>query len=74
MDTNTPETHMNNLQSCQRRYAAQTDERERYEEPTEETPARLSVCCDAPVSVKGRTTLHYECNRCRKPCDGEVSE
>ena len=28
-----------------------------------------SNCCRAKVKVVGRTTLHYECCKCGKPCD-----
>jgi hypothetical protein len=29
----------------------------------------LSMCCDAPVIVKGRTTRYYICTACGEPCD-----
>ena len=28
-----------------------------------------SKCCAAPMSVEGRTTLHYKCSRCGNPAD-----
>ena len=31
----------------------------------------VSVCCDAPVVVDGKTTLFYICTACQKPCDTE---
>jgi len=29
----------------------------------------LSDCCNYPVTVEGRTTKYYVCDRCGKPCD-----
>lgn len=29
----------------------------------------VSVCCNAPVHVEGKTTLYYVCNNCHKPTD-----
>lgn len=28
-----------------------------------------SKCCGAKVKVIGKTTLHYQCLKCKKPCD-----
>ena len=28
-----------------------------------------SLCCAAPVSVKGRVTHYYVCEKCGRPCD-----
>lgn len=28
----------------------------------------LSDCCQAPVEVVGRTTMHYECTQCHEAC------
>lgn len=29
----------------------------------------VSLCCSARVEVKGKTTYHYVCSKCRKVCD-----
>jgi len=29
----------------------------------------LSDCCSASVTVKGRTTMHYVCDKCGQGCD-----
>jgi formylmethanofuran dehydrogenase subunit B len=29
----------------------------------------LSMCCDAAVLTKGRTTRYYVCTACGEPCD-----
>lgn len=31
--------------------------------------AVVSNCCKAPVRVEGRTTQHYVCSKCERPCD-----
>lgn len=35
---------------------------------------RISICCDAPVTVEGRVTMFYRCTKCGKPCDAKVGE
>ena len=32
----------------------------------------ISDCCNAPVLVRGRTTLYCVCSRCLKPCDSHI--
>lgn len=32
-----------------------------------------SNCCHAPAVVVGRTTLHYQCSKCGKPCDATAT-
>lgn len=60
--------------STQRHEDGTTDEYQRYLDEQQEAHDYLSACCYAHVSVKGRTTQHYECNRCHKPCAVEISE
>lgn len=33
-----------------------------------------SKCCGAKVRVIGRTTLHYECLKCKEACDIYIKE
>jgi hypothetical protein len=32
-----------------------------------------SKCCGAKIRVIGKTTMHYECYKCGKPCDIIIS-
>jgi hypothetical protein len=33
-----------------------------------------SKCCGAKIKVVGRTALHYECLKCKEPCDIYIKE